>query len=196
MKILNKQQVMERNLIRYAMAERNVLSVAHHPFITSLHYAFQTKDKFYLILDYCPGGDLGKVLKKEKKFSEWRARIYIAEILLALEDLHQRDIIYRDLKPENIVLDELGHAMLTDFGLSKFGVVDNQMSNTFCGSVAYLAPEVLKRSGHGKAVDWYLLGVVLYEIVVGIPPYYSNNREQLFANIERGKLTVPSNLSF
>jgi serine/threonine protein kinase len=129
-----------------------------------------------LILEYCPGGDLGKVLEQEKRFDEARARIYLAEILLALEDLHKRDIIFRDLKPDNVVLDAQGHALLTDFGLSKEGVLDNQAANSFCGSVAYLAPEMLKRSGHGKSVDWYLLGVLLYEMLVGIPPYYSNNK--------------------
>ena len=105
MKIMYKQEVVQKNLVRYAMAERNVLSVTRFPFIVSLHYAFQTEDKLYLILDYCPGGDLGKTLQREKRFKEWRARIYLAEILLALEDLHRRNIIYRDLKPDNIVID-------------------------------------------------------------------------------------------
>ena len=94
-----------------------------------------------------------------------------------MEDLHRRDIIFRDLKPDNIVIDVEGHAMLTDFGLSKEGVLEhNQGAKSFCGSVAYLAPEMLKRVGHGKAVDWYLLGVVFYEMLVGSPPYYANNR--------------------
>jgi serine/threonine protein kinase len=130
-----------------------------------------------LILEYCPGGDLGKVLEQEKRFDEARARIYLAEILLALEDLHKRDIIFRDLKPDNVVLDAQGHALLTDFGLSKEGVLDNQAANSFCGSVAYLAPEMLKRSGHGKSVDWYLLGVLLYEMLVGMPPYFNRDRD-------------------
>lgn len=114
------------------------------------------------------------------RFSEDRARIYLAELVLALEDLHKRDIIFRDLKPDNIVLDAEGHVMITDFGLSKEGVYEAaQGARSFCGSVAYLAPEMLKRAGHGKAVDWYLLGVVFYEMVVGTPPYYVNNRQQL-----------------
>ena len=130
-----------------------------------------------MILDYCPGGDLGKALIREKRFKEDRARIYLAEILLALEDLHKRDIIFRDLKPDNVVLDAEGHALLTDFGLSKEGVLDNSAAKSFCGSVAYLAPEMLKRIGHGKSVDWYLLGVLFYEMIVGIPPYYTKNKD-------------------
>mmetsp|Transcript_26958 Transcript_26958/g.12617 ORF Transcript_26958/g.12617 Transcript_26958/m.12617 type:complete len:189 (+) Transcript_26958:188-754(+) len=177
------------------MTEKNVLSFVKHPFIVSLHWAFQTKDKLYLILDYLPAGDLGEALQRERKFSEWKARIYLAEIITAIEELHRRDIIYRDLKPDNIVLDSEGHAMLTDFGLSKEGVYTNSMARSFCGSVAYLAPEMLKKQGHGKAVDWYLLGVLLYEMLVGTPPYFCNNKEQLFLNIERGKLKIPQQLS-
>lgn len=111
--------------MKYAVTERNVLSYTKHPFIVGLNYAFQTHDKLVLILDYCPGGDLGKVLTREKRLNEERAKVYLAEVLLALEDLHKRDIIFRDLKPDNVVLDENGHALLTDFGLSKEGVLDN-----------------------------------------------------------------------
>ena len=121
--------------------------------------------------------------------------MYLAEVLLALEDLHKRDIIYRDLKPDNIVFDQTGHAMVTDFGLSKEEVSDNSMAKSFCGSPAYLAPEMLKRQGHGKSIDWYLLGVLLYEMLVGIPPYYSNNKDQLYDNIQRGPLKLPNFLS-
>ncbi len=121
-----------------------------------------------------------RTLQKEKRFTEDRARFYLAEILLALEDLHKRDIIYRDLKPDNIVFDEDGHAMITDFGLSKVGISLNDQAKSFCGSPAYLAPEILRRQGHGKPVDWYLLGVLLYEMLVGIPPYYNNNKDILY----------------
>jgi len=128
------------------------------------------------LLDYAPCGNMSRTLHRDKRFDEGRAKIYLAQILLAIEELHKRDIIFRDLKPDNIVFDEDGNALLTDFGLSKEGIMNNSAAMSFCGSPAYLAPEMLKRAGHGKSVDWYLLGVLLYEMLVGIPPYYSNNK--------------------
>ena len=195
MKILRKERIMGQNLSKYALAERNVLSLSHHPFIVKLNYAFQTLTKLFLILEYCPGGDLAKHLSYEKKFEEKRAKFYLCEILLALEDLHKRNIIFRDLKPDNVVLDEDGHCKLTDFGLSKEGIDNDQYTKSFCGSIAYLAPEVLKKQGHGKAVDWYLLGVLLYEMLTGVTPYYDKNKNNLFYNIEQGKLVIPNYVS-
>lgn len=138
---------------------------------------------------------MSRALHKDRRFTEERARMYLCEIMLAIEDLHKRDIIYRDLKPDNIVFDSMGHALLTDFGLAKEAVSGANQAKSFCGSPAYLAPEMLKRSGHGKSIDWYLLGVLLYEMLVGIPPYYSNNKEQLYENIQRGPLKLPNFLS-
>lgn len=126
---------------------------------------------------------MGLMLSRERRFPEQLARIYLCEILLALEYLHQNKIVFRDLKPDNVVFDEDGHALLTDFGLSKEGLGGTQQSSSFCGSVAYLAPEMLKRMGHTKSIDWYLLGVLLYEMIVGVPPYFSTDRQKLFENI-------------
>lgn len=172
------------------------MSYVNNPFIVSLHFAFQTPSKLCLILDYCSGGDLSKHLKIEGHFTEEKAKLYLSEIVLALEELHKRDVIYRDLKPDNVVLDEDGHCRLTDFGLSKEGVIDHSTgARSFCGSIAYLAPEMLRKNGHGKAVDWYLLGVVFYEMLVGQPPYYAPTKEELFYNIEKGRLKLPSGLT-
>ena len=195
MKVLRKERIMGQNLLKYALAERNVLSLSHHPFIVKLNYAFQTSTKLFLILEYCPNGDLAKHLMLEKRFSEPRAKFYICEVLLALENLHQRDIIFRDLKPDNVVLDKDGHCKLTDFGLSKEGVNENQFAQSFCGSIAYLAPEMLKKKGHGKAVDWYLLGVLFYEMLIGITPYFTGRKEDIFHNIEYGELKIPNFVS-
>jgi len=121
--------------------------------------------------------------------------IYIAEIVLAIQYLHKREIIFRDLKPDNIVIDIDGHCKLTDFGLSKEGIDDNFSAKSICGSLAYLAPEMLERKGHGKSVDWYLLGVLLYEMLVGKIPYYSTNKEMLLENIKNGHLYLPNYLT-
>ena len=195
MKVIHKLRVMSNNIMKYIMTEKKVLSQTSHPFIVHLLSAFQTKQRLFLIMEYCPGGDLSQHLLKEKRLTEDRARIYLAEILLAIEDLHKRNIIYRDLKPDNIVLDKDGHAMLTDFGLSKEGIIGPKTAKSFCGSIAYLAPEILQRNGHGKSVDWYLLGVLLYEMLTGKPPYFSINREELFKNIISAQLRIPPYIS-
>ena len=195
MKVLRKERIFGQNLLKYALAERNILSVTDHPFIVKLNCAFQNTTKLFLILEYCPNGDLGKHLLVEKRFSEERAKFYLCEVLLALENLHQRDIIFRDLKPDNVVLDGEGHCKLTDFGLSKEGVNETKYAQSFCGSIAYLAPEMLKKKGHGKAVDWYLLGVLFYEMLVGCPPFFTRRQEDIFNNIERGELNIPDFVS-
>lgn len=140
--------------------------------MVKLHFAFQSESKLFLVMENYPGGDLGKLILKRKHFSEDQARKYVCQIVLALEALHKNMIVYRDLKPDNIVLDSQGHCRLTDFGLSKEGIYNNT-TESFCGSVAYLAPEILSKQGHSRTVDWYLLGVLLYELIVGQPPYYN-----------------------
>ena len=195
MKVLDKYRIAKLNIFKYVLTERNVLSVMNNPFIVKLNYAFQTSEKLFLLLDYCPGGDLLKQLQIQTRFSEEKAKFYICEIILALGELHKHNIIFRDLKPDNVVIDKEGHALLTDFGLSREGVVDKEMAKSFCGSIAYLAPEMLSRSGHGKAVDWYLLGVLFYELLVGVPPYFTTNQEHIFMNIQNAQLYTPPFIS-
>ena len=195
MKVLEKKRVMGQNIVRYALTERNVLSLVEHPFIVRLNFAFQTKKKLFLILDYCPCGDLGDLLDRKKRLPEQVARMYASEVLLALEELHRRDIIYRDLKPDNLVIDSEGHISLTDFGLSKEGIEGDVQAQSFCGSIAYLAPEMVQRKGHGKSVDWYLFGVLIFEMLVGIPPFYSKKKDELFRNIVSQELKVPFYMS-
>jgi len=192
MKMLRKENVIKRNQVEHTKTERNVLEAVSHPFIVTLHYAFQTPKKLYFVLEYCPGGELFFHLSRAGRFSEGRCRFYASEILLAIEYLHRLNIIYRDLKPENILLDADGHVKLTDFGLSKEGIQDNFSAKSMCGTPEYLASEILNRAGHGKAVDWYSLGALMYEMLTGLPPFYTRDREKLFERIRRGDLAYPS----
>eukprot|EP00746_Dinoflagellata_sp_MGD_P007763 gnl/MRDRNA2_/MRDRNA2_115436_c0_seq1.p1 gnl/MRDRNA2_/MRDRNA2_115436_c0~~gnl/MRDRNA2_/MRDRNA2_115436_c0_seq1.p1 ORF type:complete len:336 (-),score=63.00 gnl/MRDRNA2_/MRDRNA2_115436_c0_seq1:24-1031(-) len=192
MKMLRKENVVKRNQVEHTKTERNVLETVSHPFIVNLVYAFQTPKKLYFVLEYCAGGELFFHLSRAGRFSEGRCRFYTSEILLAIGHLHALDIIYRDMKPENILLDSDGHVKLTDFGLSKEGIKDNFSAKSMCGTPEYLAPEILNKAGHGKAVDWYSLGALMYEMLTGLPPFYTRDREKLFERIRRGELTYPS----
>lgn len=195
MKMLRKDDIIKRNQAEHTKSERKVLEVVAHPFVVALHYAFQTPKKLYFVLEYCPGGELFFHLSRAGRFPESRARFYTAELLLALGYLHQLNIIYRDLKPENVLLDAEGHVKLTDFGLSKEGVEDNVSAKTMCGTPEYLAPEILDRKGHGKAVDWYSLGALLFEQLTGLPPFYTKDRAKLFDRIRNEELKYPSFVS-
>ncbi|OQR81359.1 RPS6 protein kinase, partial [Thraustotheca clavata] len=196
MKVLRKENIIKRNQVEHTRTERHVLGYVRHPFIVGLNYAFQTAEKLYFVLDYCAGGELFFHLGKVQRFKEPRAQFYAAEITLAIEYVHNLDIIYRDLKPENVLLDENGHIRLTDFGLSKEGIQDDfSGANSFCGTPEYLAPEILNRSGHGRAVDWWSLGALLYEMLTGLPPFYCRDRDKLFEKIRQGELTFPKYLS-
>lgn len=192
MKMLKKEHVLKRNQVEHTKTERSVLEAVNHPFIVKLHYAFQTPTKLYLVLEYCAGGELFFHLSRAGRFSEGRCRFYAAEICMAIAYLHSLDIIYRDLKPENLLLDIDGHTKVTDFGLSKEGIADNFSAKTLCGTPEYLAPEILAKGGHGKAVDWYSFGALIYEMLTGLPPFYTRDREKLFERIKRGELAYPS----
>ncbi|GKY94176.1 hypothetical protein MPSEU_000383600 [Mayamaea pseudoterrestris] len=196
LKVLRKDNIIKRNQVEHTKTERSVLGYVQHPFIVGMNMAFQSKDKLYFVLDYCAGGELFFHLGKEGKFQEARTRFYAAEIILAISYVHSLDIIYRDLKPENVLLDSQGHIRLTDFGLSKEGISNSSSgANSFCGTPEYLAPEILNRQGHGRAVDWWSLGALLYEMLTGLPPFYCQDRERLFEKIRKSELTYPLALS-
>ncbi|MFH4974481.1 hypothetical protein AB6A40_001190 [Gnathostoma spinigerum] len=196
MKVMGKEHIKKRNEVKHIMAERNVLiSNINHPFLVSLHYSFQTKDKLYFVLDYLNGGELFHHLQKERHFPEPRARFYAAEIGTALGYLHENNIIYRDLKPENLLLDRHGHVVLTDFGLCKENMNEKDTTDTFCGTPEYLAPEILQKRPYDRTVDWWCLGSVLYEMLIGLPPFYSKDRTQMYERILHMKLTIPISCS-
>eukprot|EP01102_Stenamoeba_stenopodia_P008099 TRINITY_DN2301_c0_g1_i1.p1 TRINITY_DN2301_c0_g1~~TRINITY_DN2301_c0_g1_i1.p1 ORF type:complete len:415 (-),score=96.56 TRINITY_DN2301_c0_g1_i1:112-1356(-) len=190
MKVLRKEAIVQRKQVAHTKAEKSILAKIQHPFIVGLHYAFQTEEKLYMVLDFVNGGELFFHLKREGKFSEQRVRIYAAEIACALSHLHSFGIVYRDLKPENILLDSEGHICITDFGLSK--EIQSEDTHTFCGTPEYLAPEILKGQGHGTPVDWWSLGTLIYEMLTGLPPFYSQNVNLMYQRILSGDLRFPS----
>ncbi|CAG2191168.1 SGK3 [Mytilus edulis] len=195
-KVLQKQAIMKRNEVKHIMSERNVLlKNIKHPFLVGLHYSFQTQDKLYFVLDYVNGGELFFHLQRERYFPEQRAKFYAAEMASAIGYLHSLNIIYRDLKPENILLDSKGHVTLTDFGLCKEGIEGMGTTSTFCGTPEYLAPEVLRKQPYDKTVDWWCLGAVLYEMMYGLPPFYSRDTAEMYDNILYKPLRLRTNVS-
>uniref|UniRef100_M4BT22 Protein kinase domain-containing protein n=1 Tax=Hyaloperonospora arabidopsidis (strain Emoy2) TaxID=559515 RepID=M4BT22_HYAAE len=196
MKVLRKSELIKRNQVGHTMMERRIMSSIDHPFIVGLKYSFQTASKLVMISDYCCGGEIFFHLKKFRSFSEAMVRFYAAELVAAIGHLHERDIIYRDLKPENILLDETGHVRLTDFGLSKTDCTDFTGARTFCGTPEYLAPEMLisrkKKTEYGKAIDWWSLGTLMYEMLTGWPPFFDRNIEQMCSKIMKSPLKFPA----
>ncbi|XP_069807148.1 ribosomal protein S6 kinase alpha-5 [Dendropsophus ebraccatus] len=190
MKVLKKATIIQKaKTAEHTRTERQVLEhIRQSPFLVTLHYAFQTDTKLHLILDYINGGELFTHLSQREKFTESEVQIYIGEIVLALEHLHKLGIIYRDIKLENILLDSSGHVVLTDFGLSKEFLSDeNERAYSFCGTIEYMAPEIVRGgdSGHDKAVDWWSLGVLMYELLTGASPFTVDGEKNSQAEISK-----------
>uniref|UniRef100_A0AAQ4QND2 Ribosomal protein S6 kinase n=1 Tax=Gasterosteus aculeatus aculeatus TaxID=481459 RepID=A0AAQ4QND2_GASAC len=194
MKVLKKATLKVRDRVRSKM-ERDILAEVNHPFIVKLHYAFQTEGKLYLILDFLRGGDLFTRLSKEVMFTEDDVKFYLAELALALDHLHSLGIIYRDLKPENILLDEEGNIKITDFGLSKEAIDHDKRAYSFCGTIEYMAPEVVNRRGHTQSADWWSFGVLMFEMLTGSLPFQGKDRKETMALILKAKLGMPQFLS-
>ena len=160
---MNKKKLSLKKQLKYAVGEANILKKITHPFVIQLHYSFQTPSNLFMVLDYCPHKDLAELLYDEDRMTESACRFYIAQLLLAINYLHRNKILYRDLKPENILIGRDGYIRLADFNLSK----ENDFSMSFCGSPAYLSPEMLEKKGVGFEADIYGIGCVLYEMMVG-----------------------------
>lgn len=194
MKVLKKQNISKKKQEQHVRTERDIL-VNHtdHPFLVRLFYSFQTESKLYFIMEYCPGGEMFNLLSKQKKFSEDQARFYACQLVLALEHLHNHNVIYRDMKPENVLINYDGYIKLADFGLSKMDILLDE-ATTICGTPEYLAPEIVNKQPYGKAVDWWTLGSIIYEMIVGIPPFYCQNRMELFHKIKHSSPNFPKNI--
>nr|AML79199.1 putative LOV domain-containing protein [Galium boreale] len=223
MKAMDKGMMLNRNKVHRACAEREILDMLDHPFLPALYASFQTKTHICLITDYCPGGELFMVLDRQplKVLKEDAVRFYAAEVIVALEYLHCQGIIYRDLKPENVLLQNNGHVALTDFDLSCLTSCKPQLlvsevndkkrshkgqqdpifwaepmraSNSFVGTEEYIAPEIISGAGHTSAVDWWALGILLYEMLYGYTPFRGKTRQKTFANILHKDLKFPGSI--
>ncbi|ORX49533.1 Pkinase-domain-containing protein [Hesseltinella vesiculosa] len=194
MKVLKKASLMVHSKnAEHTKAERQILEEMRHAFIVQLMYAFQTNDRLYLILEYAPGGELFTHMATEHMFSEDVARFYLAELILALEHIHSLGIVYRDLKPENCLLDAQGHIMLTDFGLSKVSL--DGKTNTMCGTAEYMAPEIIMEMHYDRSVDFWTLGILMFEMLTGYTPFRSGNKKKTLEGIQKKKVQVPYYIS-
>ncbi|KAK5578213.1 hypothetical protein RB653_003166 [Dictyostelium firmibasis] len=195
LKVIKKNHIIARKSVVNTLAEKDILKKISHPFIVNLHYAFQNEKKLYLVMDFINGGQLFYHLQKEAIFSEDQVRFYMAELILALEHLHASDIVHRDLKPENILLDSQGHCILTDFGLAKLEVKTNNETFSFAGTLEYMAPELIQHSTCGKAVDWWSIGILMYDMMIGKPPFEHKNRALMQEKIISEKPKFPKFVS-
>ena len=191
MKILIKKQVKLRHQEAHTKAERDLMVRINCPFIVNIKFAFQDSVKLYIITEFMQGGEMFFFLYKEKRFSNEKTRFYIIEIILAIEFLHKNKMFYRDLKPENIMVDASGHIKLTDFGLSKMVKKHKDKAFTICGTPQYLAPEILLDEGYDGSVDWWSLGCVMYEMLVGKAPFRIPKGSYLSVDLYKKKITLP-----
>ena len=194
-KILKKELIINKGEVEHTMTENRVLQTTKHPFIIGLKYSFTTEDRLCLVMEYVNGGELFVHLSKARVFTEDRTRFYGAEITSAIGYLHKKGVVYRDIKLENLLLDKDGHIKIADFGLCKENIQGDKTTNTFCGTPEYLAPELLEDNDYGLAVDWWGVGCVLYEMMVGRLPFYNRDQSVLFELILLDQVRFPSSIS-
>nr|XP_004567934.1 microtubule-associated serine/threonine-protein kinase 1 isoform X2 [Maylandia zebra] len=206
MKKINKQNLILRNQIQQAFVERDILTFAENPFVVSMFCSFETRRHLCMVMEYVEGGDCATLLKNIGALPVELARMYFAETVLALEYLHNYGIVHRDLKPDNLLITSMGHIKLTDFGLSKMGLMSlttnlyeghiekdarEFLDKQVCGTPEYIAPEVILRQGYGKPVDWWAMGIILYEFLVGCVPFFGDTPEELFGQVITDDIVWP-----
>uniref|UniRef100_M4BSN2 Protein kinase domain-containing protein n=1 Tax=Hyaloperonospora arabidopsidis (strain Emoy2) TaxID=559515 RepID=M4BSN2_HYAAE len=188
LKILKKSEILRLQQLHHMKCEVDILRRIRHPFVVNYLGHFQDEKRLYVVLEYVQGGELFSYLRRQGRFADQVACYYAAQLVLAITYLHKQDIIYRDLKPENVLITAEGALKITDFGFAKI-VADKTW--TLCGTPEYLAPEIIQSKGHGKSVDWWALGVLLYEMLAGYPPFYDENPFGIYQKILDGKIDFP-----
>ena len=194
MKSLKKDILIEQEQIENTLLEKEILQTIDYPLLCGLIFCFQTEERIYFVMPFLSGGELFQHLRKFRTFSEEKVRFYGAQIALALEYLHKRGIIYRDLKPENILMDDQGYLKLADFGMAK-KLGDHEKTMSFCGTPEYLAPEIITMEGHDKMADWWSFGILLFEMLCGLPPFYMDNLDKMYEMIQTSQVKFPKRIN-
>lgn len=189
-KSIRKDVLIETDQIESTKLERDILLKCKHPFLVGMDFVFQNDLRLYFVMPFIKGGELYKHFQKERRFAEHKVKFYAVQIAHAIGYLHEQSIVHRDLKLENILVGEDGYLQIIDFGLAKM-IRDNEMTSSFCGTPEYVAPEMVAQVGHDKAVDWWALGILIYEMLIGVTPFYNRNRNVMLMKIQNSKIIFP-----
>jgi serum/glucocorticoid-regulated kinase 2 len=194
MKGLKKDVLIEQEQISNTLLEKEILQTIDYPLLCGLVFCFQNEERIFFVMPFLSGGELFQHLRKFRRFDEDKVRFYGAQIALALQYLHNKGIIYRDLKPENILMDEEGYLRLADFGMAK-KLKFNEKAMSFCGTPEYLSPEIITMEGHDRMADWWSFGILLFEMLCGLPPFYSDNLEKMYDSIKNSPVKFPKKIN-